>query len=128
MVGMLLAHQWPDSVDLTAMLLYVVTIIAAPVAGYAAMVVDIRRYLRSLRRALVVVVNYFPDLPHWAREPTPKCLAAFGLMMPCSEEDLLKAYRCKVKLLHPDRGGDRRRFHKLQRNFEQAQEYLRHHR
>ena len=119
------ADAWPDRLDLTATTLYVALVLAAPVAGYFVMVLDIRRYLRSLRRALIVVVNYFPELPHWAREPTPRCIAAFGLEMPCSEEELLKRYREKVKVLHPDRGGDRRRFHKLQQNFEAALEYLR---
>jgi hypothetical protein len=125
---MLLAHQWPDSLDLTATSLYLALVVAAPIVGYVLMVIDFRRYLRSFRRALVVVVNYFPELPHWAREPTPRCVSAFGLEMPCSEEDLLKSYRAKVKVLHPDRGGDRRRFHKLQQNFEQALEYIRQHR
>jgi hypothetical protein len=122
---MLLAEQWPDGVDLTATTLYLSLVVAAPLLGYALLAMDIRRYVRSLRRALVIVVNYFPELPGWAREPTPKCIAWFGLEMPCREEALLQAYRERVKQLHPDRGGDRRRFLKMQRNFEEALEYLR---
>jgi curved DNA-binding protein CbpA len=44
----------------------------------------------------------------------------FGLTMPCTEEQVLAAYRRKVKELHPDRGGDRRKFLRLQAHFEQA--------
>jgi hypothetical protein len=37
---------------------------------------------------------------------------------------LLEAYRAKVKTLHPDRGGDQKRFLILQRQFEQASRYI----
>jgi len=121
---MIIAHQWPDGVDAAATALFVAAVVAVPALGYVAIVLDIRRYLRTLKRALIVVVNYFPDLPAWAREPTPPCLTALGLTMPCTQQELLAAYRAQVKKLHPDRGGDRRRFHRLQRNFEQAQQYL----
>ena len=66
------------------------------------------------------MVNYFSDLPAWAKETTPRCIAVFGLMLPCTEDDLLRAYRAKVKKLHPDRGGDRRKFLQLQSHFEIA--------
>jgi hypothetical protein len=91
-----------------------------PTLGYAAMVADFRAYLRSLRRALVLVSHYRPELPGWVRRTTPNCLLALGLTMPCTEEDVLVAYRRKVKLLHPDLGGDRREFLLLQAQFEQA--------
>jgi len=51
---------------------------------------------------------------------TPRCVAALGLRMPCSEEQLKEAYRAKVKVLHPDHGGDKRRFLWLQSQFEEA--------
>jgi hypothetical protein len=51
-------------------------------------------------------------------------LLAFDLHMPCDEEDLKSAYRHKVKRLHPDRGGDKRRFLTLQSHFEDALRYL----
>ncbi|HEY3393272.1 MAG TPA: J domain-containing protein [Lacipirellulaceae bacterium] len=88
--------------------------------GYLCMVLDFRAYLRSLRRALVVVSNYRPELPAWVRRDTPRCILALGLTLPCTSDDILAAYRRKVKKLHPDRGGDRRQFLRLQANFEQA--------
>jgi hypothetical protein len=94
------------------------------VLGYVFMVLDYRAYLRSLRRALVKVMNYLPNVPEWARVETPRCIAALGLRMPCTEQDLLRAYRTKVKKLHPDHGGDKRRFLILQQNFEEAVGYL----
>jgi hypothetical protein len=93
--------------------------------GYFYMVVDIRAYLRSLRRALVRVMPSFPDLPEWVRQPTPPSIAALGLTMPCTEADVLRAYRDCVKRLHPDRGGDKRTFLRFQANFEEALRYLR---
>ena len=92
--------------------------------GYACMVLDIRAYLRSLRRALVLVSNYRPELPEWVRKSTPRCILAFGLTMPCTAEEVRAAYRRKVKELHPDLGGDRREFLRLQAHFEQAMEFL----
>jgi curved DNA-binding protein CbpA len=40
--------------------------------------------------------------------------------MPCTQADVLAAYRRKVKSLHPDLGGDQREFLRLQAHFEQA--------
>jgi len=91
-----------------------------PAAGYVCLALDIRAYLRSLRRALVKVTNYFPHLPAWARLETPRCIAVFDLPWPCTEEQLKRAYRKKVKLLHPDRGGDPQHFLLLQEHFDQA--------
>jgi curved DNA-binding protein CbpA len=45
--------------------------------------------------------------------------------MPCTEDDVMRAYRKKVKRLHPDRGGDQRRFLVLQSDFEQAIAFIR---
>ena len=80
----------------------------------------VRAYLRSLRRYLVRLGSGYPDVPAWAAPAIPTCLAEFGLQLPCSEEELKAAYRERVKRSHPDRGGDRRRFLKLQQHFEQA--------
>jgi curved DNA-binding protein CbpA len=38
---------------------------------------------------------------------------------------VLRSYRKKVKRLHPDRGGDQRRFLLLQADFEQSLQYVR---
>jgi curved DNA-binding protein CbpA len=47
-------------------------------------------------------------------------LLALNLSFPCSADDVLAAYRGKVKSIHPDTGGDRKAFLVLQRHFEQA--------
>jgi hypothetical protein len=92
-----------------------------PLVGYWLMVIDIRAYLLSLRRALVVVARAVtPGTPYWARRDEPQCLVALELRLPCTEQEVLAAYRKLVKDLHPDRGGDLQAFLKLQRYFEQA--------
>jgi hypothetical protein len=118
-------HQWPDLVDGLATVGFLASVLGLAGLGYVAMVADIRAYLRSLRGALVVAVAYLPGRPQWARAYTPAAISAFGLTMPCSEGDVLKAYRARVKQLHPDRGGDRRQFLRLQTQFEEAIEFVR---
>ena len=87
---------------------------------------DFRRYLRSLRRALVTVARAAPAIPTWALRQRPGsakgpgCLKALDLSLPCSEAEVLAAYRDMAKTLHPDRGGNLQKFLQLQRNFEQA--------
>ena len=116
--------RWPNSLDATVTIVFLITVVGVAALGYVFMVLDYRAYLRSLRRALVKVINYLPHVPEWAKVETPRCIAAFGLRMPCTEQDLMRAYRTKVKKMHPDRGGDKRRFLILQQNFEEAVEYL----
>ena len=116
---------WPDAIDLVAVVLFGGIIAGAVVVGHAFIVIDFRRYLRSMCRTLVVVANYLPQIPAWAKVDTPQCLVGLGLRMPCNEDDVLRAYRKKVKRLHPDRGGDQRRFLQLQGDFEHALSFLR---
>jgi hypothetical protein len=116
-------RPWPNGIDWPVTLGYLALIIALPAIGYFFRVLDYRAYLRSLRRALMVVTSgyrYTTELPEWVRKNTPRCILALGLTMPCTEEEILTAYRLKVKQLHPDRGGDRRKFMRLQAHFEQA--------
>jgi hypothetical protein len=113
--------HWPDSIDLTALMLFAGIAFGLPLAGYWLMALDFRRYLRSLRRALVVVARAATPLtPYWARRDAPPCLVALELNLPCTEEEVLAAYRQRVKTLHPDRGGDLQHFLRLQNHFEQA--------
>lgn len=121
---LLAAQNWPDSIDTTVTAAFLLAVLGIVFSGYVFMVLDYRAYLRSLHRALVKVINYLPHVPEWAKVETPRCIAAFGLRMPCCEQDLKRAYRTKVKKLHPDRGGDKRRFLILQQNFEEAAEFL----
>lgn len=82
---------------------------------------DIRQYVRSLRRALVAVSRVAAPLtPYWVMLDRPPCLRELGLDDACTEEQVLAAYRERVKSLHPDRGGDLKQFLRLQRHFEQA--------
>jgi hypothetical protein len=118
-------RNWPDAVDLLVLGLIGGALFGILVAGHVLMLIDFRRYLRSLRRTIIVVANYLPHIPAWARQDTPRCLVALGLRMPCTEADVLRSYRNKVKRLHPDRGGDQRRFLLLQADFEQALVYVR---
>jgi hypothetical protein len=123
--SVLLAQKvWPDEIDAAATIGYLALALGIPLLGYVFMALDIRAYLRSLRRALVVARNYLPELPEWVRKDTPRCLLALGLTLPCSAEDVLSAYRKKVKTLHPDRGGDRRAFLRLQKHFELALRFV----
>jgi hypothetical protein len=113
-------RPWPDTVDWPVLAAFTALAFGLPALGYTAMVLDFRAYLRSLRRALVLATRYRRDLPDWVRRSTPPCILALDLTMPCSAEDVLAAYRRKVKQLHPDRGGDRRAFLRLQSHFEEA--------
>ena len=122
---LLFARTWPDAFDSAVTIAFFAFVVVAPAAGYFFLVADYRAYLRRLRGVLVIAINHFAELPAWARETTPRCVAFFGLELPCDETDLLHAYRSIVKDLHPDRGGDRRKFLRLQTNFEEAVEFLR---
>lgn len=100
-------------------------IFGVPLLGYVFMVLDFRRYLRSLRRAMVLVVQGVSATPYWALRSRPDCLTALGLELPCTEEEVLVAYRGLAKEAHPDRGGDLEQFLRLQRYFEQALKLVR---
>lgn len=110
-----------DPGALLALLVFCTVAIGLPLLGNILMVIDIRRYLRSLRRALVVVAYAVrPGMPYWARRTRPPCLETLGLDLPCTEEQVLTAYRRKVKEMHPDKGGSLQKFLQLQKHFEQA--------
>jgi hypothetical protein len=113
---------WPNSFDVVVTTVFLVVVILLPAAGYVFMALDIRAYLRSLRRGLSLIGSYlaFPEIPEWARDQTPRAIAGLGLRMPCTEAELMQAYRQRVMQLHPDLGGDERRFLILQANFEEA--------
>ncbi|TWU25737.1 hypothetical protein Pla144_29490 [Bythopirellula polymerisocia] len=114
--------NWPDDIDLLITASYLIVILGIPLLGYVVMFLDFRRYLRSLRRALVIATNVMtaPAIPYWALLERPACLRALDLKMPCTEAEVLAAYREKAKTLHPDRGGDLQKFLRLQKNFDKA--------
>ena len=111
---------WPNTLDLIATVTFLSLVVLLPALGYVFMVLDFRAYLRSLQRGLILASQSFRGIPAWARNQTPRSIAALGLMIPCSVDDLKRAYRSKVMQLHPDRGGDQRRFLLLQAEFEEA--------
>ena len=116
------SQAWPNTVDAVVTIAFLAAVVLLPAAGYVFMVLDLRAYLRALRRGLAVISRgfAFAEVPQWARHETPRAVAALGLQMPCSEDDLKRAYRDRVKRLHPDLGGDQRLFRLLQANFEEA--------
>ena len=114
------SHPWPDALDLAATGTFLGVILIVPAMGYVYIALDVHAYLRSLRRGLVRIGQYVSFIPEWARYETPPAIAAFGLRLPCTEDDLKRAYRRRVKRLHPDHGGDQRRFLLMQAQFEQA--------
>ncbi len=104
-------HPWPDAVDGLGLAMFLGLAVGLPAIGYVFMVLDFRRRLRSLRRALVVVGRAItPGVPYWAHRDRPPCLATFDLALPCSEEQVCAAYRRRAKELHPDRGGNLEQF------------------
>ena len=113
-----------DGLDWTVTTIYLGAVFGFAFLGYVCMVLDIRAYLRSLRRALVVITGYRLELPEWARKDTPRCILALDLTLPCTSSDILAAYRRKVKTMHPDLGGDQREFLRLQTHFEQAMNFI----
>lgn len=114
-----------DVIDRTAILLYLVLVIGLPLIGYWFMVIDVRAYLRALKGALMIVKNHIPGLPGWAKQHTPGSLRSLGLEMPCTEDEVKRAYRRLAETMHPDRGGDRRKFLLLQGQFEEAIGFVR---
>jgi hypothetical protein len=54
----------------------------------------------------------------------PEFAVILGLLPPYTMEDVKRAYLAKVKAAHPDRGGDRTDFDRIQHAYEQAGEYL----
>jgi hypothetical protein len=117
---MIPSEPWPNTLDLVATVAFLSLVVLLPAVGYVFMWLDFRAYLRSLRRGLILAAHSFRGIPAWARHQTPRSVAALGLMMPCTVDDLKRAYRSKVMQLHPDRGGDQRRFMMLQAEFEEA--------
>lgn len=113
-------RDWPDTLDVVALVAILSFFFLVPALGYFFMVADFRAYLRSLKRQLMRIVPVGRDGPWWAFRETPSCVAALGLQMPCTVEQVKEAYRERVKEMHPDRGGDMRRFLKLQSHFEDA--------
>ena len=111
--------------DLALIVIYLGLVLGLPILGYFLAVIDIRAYLRALKGALIVVKNHIRGIPDWAKEYTPGSLRTLGLEMPCTEAEVKRAYRKLAEKTHPDRGGDRDAFLLLQREFEEALQFVR---
>lgn len=111
--------------DRFLIVLYLLLVIGLPTLGYWLMVIDIRAYLRALKGAMIIVKNHIAGLPDWAKQYTPGSLRSLGLDMPCSEDEVKRAYRKLAETMHPDRGGDRQEFLLLQNQFEEAMDFVR---
>jgi hypothetical protein len=120
MVRLNASNAWPNTLDLTVTITFLTLFLLLPTLGFVFMAMDIRRHLRSLKRGLAVMRRSFYEIPDWARDDTPRAIAALGLRAGCTAEELKRAYRKRVKKLHPDHGGDHRRFLLLQAHFEEA--------
>ncbi len=113
--------SWPTGANGTLVFLYLALAFGLPLLGYVFFALDFRRYLRSLRRAIVLVARPIRrQTPYWSLVQRPPCLEALGLQLPCTEEEVLAAYRSRVKAMHPDRGGEIDAFLQLQKHFDQA--------
>jgi hypothetical protein len=55
---------------------------------------------------------------------TPECLVLLGLRPPLTLEDVKQAYMAKAMKAHPDRGGDPQEFIRLQKAFDDANEFV----
>ncbi len=114
-----------DPYNAAAAVIFGTLFFVVPALGYVFLVLDVRAYLRSLRRSLVRVYTYVSGEPEWYRPAVPTCLNTFDLGAQCTEDQLKRAYFERVKTLHPDRGGDKKKFMRLQARFEEALAFIR---
>lgn len=115
-----LARRVYFALDVAGALWFVALFIGLPLAGWLAMVVDLRAQLRRLRGALTIFRGGLSETPLWAIRDRPECLRELGLAPGCTRDEVMAAYRREVKCAHPDRGGDRRRFDRLQQRLHEA--------
>ena len=65
-----------------------------------------------------------PVPPNSVDQDLPDCLAVLGLRPPLTLEDVKQTYLAKAMAAHPDRGGDPAAFVRLQKAFEEANDYV----
>ena len=65
-----------------------------------------------------------PLSPGSADHELPACLEILGLRPPLTLEDVKQSYLAKAVAAHPDRGGDPAAFVRLQKAFEEANDYV----
>ncbi len=109
-----------DAIDAVGATWFLGLFFGLPLLGWLAMAADYRAYLRGLRRALVLIRTYRIETPLWALRDRPRCLHDLELEPGCSRDEVMASYRRLVKEAHPDLGGDRRRFDRLQRSLREA--------
>jgi ribosome-binding ATPase YchF (GTP1/OBG family) len=62
--------------------------------------------------------------PKPADRTVPECISILGLLPPVTAEDVKQAYLAKARTAHPDRGGDAAAFMRLQKAFDEANDYV----
>jgi hypothetical protein len=62
--------------------------------------------------------------PKPADRTLPECISILGLLPPVTAEDVKQAYLAKARTAHPDRGGDAAAFMRLQKAFDEANDYV----
>ncbi|MCE2726860.1 MAG: hypothetical protein LW698_08780 [Planctomycetaceae bacterium] len=65
-----------------------------------------------------------PVPPNPVDQDLPACLEILGLRPPLTLEDVKQTYLAKAMAAHPDRGGDPAAFVRLQKAFEEANDYV----
>ena len=53
-------------------------------------------------------------------QTAPDCLQVLGLELPCTQDDIHRAFRARVKIAHPDRGGSNAAFRHLYEAYREA--------
>ncbi len=91
----------PDTFDWVVTIGFGSFIFLAIIAGIFFSLVDLQACYRAWRKVLIVMRDYLPSIPRWAKHRTPHCLLVFNLKLPCTQTQLLQAYRQLVKTMHP---------------------------
>jgi curved DNA-binding protein CbpA len=65
-----------------------------------------------------------PSQPPAGDHSHPECITILGLLPPVTAEDVKQAYLAKARTMHPDRGGDPEQFIRLQKAYEEANDYV----
>lgn len=82
------------------------------------------RWSRKLHEAIedALLEAYAEELARRSikRLPVPPCLAVLGVSLPCTAEDVKRAYRQLARKTHPDAGGDPQEFIKIREAYDQA--------
>jgi hypothetical protein len=83
--------------------------------------IDAERRVKELQDLHFWVNGFTRQTDAGAVRPSDQDLAVLGLQWPCTPDDVKKAYRAGAMKAHPDRGGSKEEFNKLQTAYESLQ-------